>query len=168
MAFTDFSNTGYRLLTPEIIAALAALGATQGLSFSLAGGSLGNGEMTIKLKVKSTNQTALADNSKNEFKWACRHVGLEPEDHGAVFSFQGKQFKLTGVHTSRPKYPISGECMRTGRSFKFPRHTANAIIAVRAVDTAPPVPPMALPGSQITPTTSVEDRDDRYAAGAMF
>lgn len=102
--------------------------------------SIKNGALTIADGNAAANQLAI------EGRW----LGLEARDYGAVFVSHGKRFKLTGVKTSRPKYPISAECLATGRSFKFPRDTVALIHAQRG--TAPaqapaPTPPPTLPAS---------------------
>lgn len=46
--------------------------------------------------------------------------GLTADDYGRTWkSWDGDTYKLTGIKSSRPKYPVSGVNVRTGRGFKF-------------------------------------------------
>lgn len=45
---------------------------------------------------------------------------LRPEDYGAIFIFQGKQYKLVEYSNRRPKFPIVGLRVGDNKRFKFP------------------------------------------------
>lgn len=46
--------------------------------------------------------------------------GLKAEDYGRTWkSWDGQTYRLIGVKSSRPKYPVMGEQVKTGRSYKF-------------------------------------------------
>src|SRR5207253_2459791 len=69
-----------------------------------------------------------------------RSYGLEPGDLGAIFTSNGRRFKLTGIVPSRPKYPLDGECLSTGKTFKFTRGIVSQIAATRGQSATPPAP----------------------------
>ena len=46
--------------------------------------------------------------------------GLTAKDYGRTFrNYDGELFRLTGVKSNRPKYPIIAESVRTGKAYKF-------------------------------------------------
>lgn len=130
--FKDFgSRAGYRQLTEEMLAALAPLEAKFGVKFSTAGGTLGSAEMVVKLKAESADTSAVDSAARQAFARECRFYGLEPEDYGAEFTSGGIRYRLTGIKSSRPKYPLSAESLRDGRSFKFTTSVVRQIAAER-------------------------------------
>ena len=44
---------------------------------------------------------------------------LTPEDFGKEFTTPSGTYRITGINPRRRKYPISGECVRTGKGYKF-------------------------------------------------
>lgn len=53
------------------------------------------------------------------FKAHAGRYGLSPDDLYGTFNFDGKQFRITGLKTRRPKFPINAENVSTGRKHKF-------------------------------------------------
>ncbi|HNS55604.1 MAG TPA: hypothetical protein PKO34_01005 [Smithellaceae bacterium] len=55
---------------------------------------------------------------KNEFQKYAELFGLGREDYGRTFSLDGDEYSITGLITSRSKYPV--QCTRAdGKMFKF-------------------------------------------------
>jgi hypothetical protein len=100
--------------------------------------------------LKIVNADAKAEEAKRVLAIYGRHYGLEADDYGATFISQGRRFKLTGVKPSRPSYPISAECLSTGKGFKFPRSVVAQIAAQRTARPAP-APSGGLTGRAFTP-----------------
>ncbi|MGE8141770.1 hypothetical protein ACQKOE_07330 [Novosphingobium sp. NPDC080210] len=113
------SREGYRLITEDMLAALAPIEAKYGVKFATAGGTLGTSDMLVKLKVESTDPTAVDKAAAQEFARQCRFYGLEPEDYGAEFTMGGVRYRLTAIKSSRPKYPLCAESLRDGRTYKM-------------------------------------------------
>lgn len=160
--FNDFTRSGHALLSAEIGKELEALGKRLGIKLSVGGGQYGADQLTIKV-VATPGDPAVADAAaKQKFATSCHYYGLKAEDFGAIFTSQGKRYKLTGVSPSRPKYPISGECLSTGKTYKFTEATARLIIAARSTAApAPNVPVMQTPQTQLPPSNT-------FAAPAGF
>lgn len=53
------------------------------------------------------------------FEMFAENYGLAPEDFGREFNTGRERFKITGIDTRRPKYPISVERVPDRQSFKF-------------------------------------------------
>lgn len=131
--FKDFgSRAGYNTLSSAMLAALASVEQQFGVKFETAGGSLGSTDMVIKIKASTSDTTAVDAAAKRDFGFYCRHVGLEPDDFGCEFSGSSGRYRLIGVSLNRPKYPIDGECLRTGKKFKFTKSVVANIVAGRA------------------------------------
>lgn len=52
--------------------------------------------------------------------------GLEPEDLHREFKSRGNTYRITGLKPRSRKYPILGEDVRTGKTYKFPLETVKA------------------------------------------
>lgn len=129
--FTAFNNTGHTQLCREIEADLMALAQRHGLSVSAGGGSLGTGELTIKVKLATSDLTAQIAAAKRDLGTYGRSFGLESDDYGAVVRIGSKSYKLVGIKPSRPKFPLEIECIITGKVFKGTAGLANQAIAAR-------------------------------------
>lgn len=84
-------------------------------------------EPTFRVSVLNENGEAY-DPMKTEFEHLAKSYGLEPSDYGKEFKIQvgrhkWERYRITGLKTSRPKYPIQGIRVSDGRGFKFPSNT---------------------------------------------
>lgn len=46
-------------------------------------------------------------------------LGLPADCFGKTFTAKGTQYRITGLHTNRPKFPVDAERVRDGMAFKF-------------------------------------------------
>lgn len=137
--FNSFNKQGHTMLSAEISRELVALGARHGLTISVGGGSIGIDNLTIKLVATTNDLQAVETAARAKLQRDGHYFGLKGSDYGAIFTVQGKRYKLTGVNPGRPKFPISGESLADGRTWKHTVDCARRIIADRAVATATPV-----------------------------
>jgi hypothetical protein len=84
-----------------IEAALQGVAKEYGLDITVGHGTYG--ESTGSLKVEMVVPTA--DGIPADFRKYCSVYGLKPEQFGMVFTYEGKQYKLTGISVGRV-YPI--------------------------------------------------------------
>jgi len=56
---------------------------------------------------------------KAKFELLAQGYGLKPEDFGREFSNGNETFRIVGIETRRPKYPINVERISDGRGYKF-------------------------------------------------
>lgn len=126
-----FDRAGHRYVGQLMTEALEQLGEKLGVTFKTDGGSLGEGSMTIKLKVATNDQSAIEAQARRAVDMAGRHWGITGDDYGAVFETDGGRFRFTGIAAGRPKYPFQGVRVSDGRAFKFGAHVAGKIIASR-------------------------------------
>jgi len=55
-----------------------------------------------------------------DFQVHAHRFGLKPEHLFQTFkNSEGKEYKLLGLHTRRPKYPIVCECLADGKRYKL-------------------------------------------------
>ena len=57
--------------------------------------------------------------NEQEFKRYCRMYGLDEDDYDRRFTFQGKQYIITGIRPSKRKYPICCQEVTTGQTYGF-------------------------------------------------
>ena len=70
--------------------------------------------------VENQNQDGSSfDPQKVKWDANCSRYGLAEDDFGKKFTVQGVQYKIIGLNTRRPKYPISAVDISTYRSYKF-------------------------------------------------
>ena len=82
----------------------------------------------IKFEVVSLNSPeSVIDPDAYSFKTFAKTYGMEPEWLGKTFMHQGKTFRITGLKSNRPKFPVSATCVTDGpsynRAFKFPAYS---------------------------------------------
>jgi hypothetical protein len=75
-------------------------------------------EPKFSVAVKSPDGTAESQQVV-EFKRSARMYGLEPEDFGREFTTRSGTYKILGLKRANRKYPILGECVKTGSGYKF-------------------------------------------------
>lgn len=128
------------MFSPTFFASLDALCAQHGVARSLNGN-----------KITLVDVNGVEDAGKQALRLAGHYYGLSEADYGAVFTSQGRRFKLIGVKPSRPKYPLQCESLGDGRVFKFGTHVVPMIVAQRATQPAPAAVATAKPNMVLNP-----------------
>lgn len=119
----------------EVEAAVAAIFAAHGLAKPKVKTTYGD-YLKIALEsspvVKGDNGVNMA--SPEALNWKRYHAVYDlPENGlGAKFTSQGKEFVVTGLTPSRPKYPVNAVCVTDGKSYKFGTNVAGRIKAAVA------------------------------------
>ena len=95
----------------------------EGLQVDLGNARYTSGDIfpiTFKFEVSATNEDGTVETKEaSDFKKLASIYGLSPDDLGREFTtYDGKTFKITGLKTTRRKYPISATM--NGKSYKFP------------------------------------------------
>lgn len=60
------------------------------------------------------------DPKETEFRKYARRFGLEPDDYGKLFKTYNGVYRVSGIKPRGKKYPVLGEHVDSGRTFKFP------------------------------------------------
>lgn len=94
-----------------------------GLDVRLAGGRFDPDVGTLTERV----EFSLAGAEEKEFGMNAPLFELTAEDYGKEFSSRGERYRLVGLSTRRPKYPVVGERVRDGKKFKFTESSIRAM-----------------------------------------
>jgi len=111
---------------------LLQIGKELGLDLSVGNGSFTSVDGKLQLIIKSLNESGEAvDRSMLDFKHYAKSYGLSPEDYGKTFKHGNETYKITGLKTNRPKFPINAIRVKDGKGFKFPAASViNGLILV--------------------------------------
>lgn len=110
-----------RSFNTDAIIALDKIAAEHGMSIKAGNSRFGSANATLKFELSDiTSDGEVLTPEAQAFKVNAARYGLHPDDLYGTFNFQGKQYRLTGLKTRRPKFPICAENVKTGRGHKFP------------------------------------------------
>ena len=109
-----------RSFNADAIKALEKIAAEHGMSIRSGTHRFTDQNATLKFDLSDiTTSGEILTPEAQAFKVNAARYGLSPDDLYGTFNFDGKQFRLTGLKTRRPKFPISAENVKTGRMHKF-------------------------------------------------
>lgn len=116
--------------------AVAAFSKKSGVAISLGGIRFSSASFTAKIEVvladTSSGMSAQEALGRKSLNLDGFMFGLTENDYGRTFkNWDGEAFKLTGVKSSRPKYPIQGESVKTGKSYKFKKDVIKTLSKVK-------------------------------------
>jgi|GEM_PF-1034861 len=115
----QFSQQELAMLSRDIQAALDGIKSKYGLAeLSLGGIRFNFFSFTARITGRAQNE-ATECYERNEATFFAEVNGLPHDFIGSEFYLDGSVFKITGLYTSRPKYPISAHCQSSGRTYKF-------------------------------------------------
>jgi len=109
--------------TAYAVGVLGEEASKHGMTITYKGGSFArDGSLaTFKFEMLAPNASGEIETPQaKEFKSYATQYGFEPEDLGSEFTHRGETFRITGLKTRRPKFPICAERVKDGRGFKFP------------------------------------------------
>jgi hypothetical protein len=111
-----------KAFTKDAEAALASVAKNYGISITYKGGRYTGTNATIKFEIAAPDAVTgeILSAEAQEFKSLGHVFGFQPEDLGSKFTVRGTVYKITGLKSSRPKYPISAIRVSDGKGFKFP------------------------------------------------
>lgn len=120
----EFTRQNLITLQQEIDAALATVAKKNGIVLSMGNIKFSGEEFHAKLEaaVTSTNSAGLSMaemKMKKELEDYGRLYGLTGKEYGKTFFSNGRTYKVVGLKTSHPKFPIIGQDVKTGKQFKF-------------------------------------------------
>ena len=75
-------------------------------------------DAAFRVSILLPDGTAL-DPERLRFEALAEAFGLSPDDYGRKFSTGRELFRITGIDSRRPKYPVSAERIPDGQEFKF-------------------------------------------------
>jgi hypothetical protein len=119
-----FDRPALRQFRLDFEKATEAFAKKHGVVLQLGDARFGSTDATYKLKVviapNASGMSAQEVMGRKSLELEGHFFGLKPEDYGRTFvNWDHDTYRLTGVKSSRPKYPLSAENTRTGKGFKF-------------------------------------------------
>lgn len=139
MTIKSIDRATCRIIRERIDSKLEELSVELGMKFKAGNAKFGGSHIDFTLEASLINKLAPDETSAGRAFKSCAHMfNLEPTDLGRTFGLDDKVYRITGLSRNRPKYPIDGECVRTGKGFKFPATTV-----VRALMSSKPPAPVA-------------------------
>lgn len=125
----QFDGTSVRKIHDEVRAALEPIAEKYGLVLDRKGSSYRRDALPVMMQflIKETDEdgNALGASAKDFKKYAVM-FGLKADDLGREFVTHGETFRITGLKPKSQKYPVLGENVRTGKTFKFPVETVKS------------------------------------------
>jgi hypothetical protein len=120
----SFDKTNLTAVRAEIDKALATVGTKLGIALKIGNISYSGDTFHTKLEAFVVTKDASGKSPTEvkmlqELKKYGFMFGVDESHLGKTFSSNGETFKFAGVKPSRPKYPVVGTSVRTGKSFKF-------------------------------------------------
>ncbi len=109
-------------ISEDAMLALQMVAEQYGLELKQEAGRFSDTSFTVKF----TFQCVAEDGVPTEFARLAPMYGLTAEDFGREFTTYNGTYRITGIAPRRRKYPISAECVRTGKGYKFPRNAVKA------------------------------------------
>jgi hypothetical protein len=122
-----------RAFTAEAEKALAEIAGRFGIKATYKGGNFATdgSNATLKFEIAAPDATTggFASREAQDFRRMAARYGFEPEDLGNAFTVRGERYRITGLKTRRPKFPVSAERLSDGRLFKFAAETVRSGLA---------------------------------------
>jgi len=121
----SITKTSIKVIRAEVQEALNDVLAKHGLTAELGRISFSHSDFRCKLSASSATEAVAENTDAARLEWDLNafRYGLKSGDFGKTFIASGKVFTITGLKTSRPKYPINAVDSK-GTGYKFP---ANAV-----------------------------------------
>ncbi len=119
-----FDRPALRKFRTDFEKAVEAFSKKSGIVMRLGSASFNDASATYKLEIviadNASGMSAAEVMGRKSLDLEGAFFGLKAEDYGRTFkNWDGDTYRLTGVKSSRPKYPVSAANVRTGKSFKF-------------------------------------------------
>jgi hypothetical protein len=110
-----------RAFNADAIAALEKIAEEHNLSIRPGTHRFSDSNATLKFELMDVTASGdVLTPEAQEWKRSANRYGFQPEDLGGTFVCNGETFEIAGLKTRRPKYPVSGKNLKTGRMHKFP------------------------------------------------
>lgn len=125
MKVTKIDRDACKTIRAGMDPALTGAAEAMGLSATMGAMRYNPADGTVSVKV----EFALPDAEQRAFASSCALFGMTPDQYGAVFTSQGRQFKVVGFNLRSPKYPIATVALDDGRTYKHTRDAIRTLVA---------------------------------------
>ena len=123
MKIETMDRASVKMLATAVEQAMKQVADDFGVTFAYKGGTYdpATGVFTPK------GQFSLPDSGRRAFERDAYQFGLTADQFGATFVSNGQEFRVTGINTRAPKYPIKATCLLSGKPYKFPASVVSKI-----------------------------------------
>lgn len=124
MAIKQFDTAVLKMLRVEIDMALATVAKNHQIALNLGSIKYSGEQFHTKLQAIILSPNASGKSVKeiqaiNNVKKYGFQFGVKESDLNKLFPYGDKLYKFVGLMPSRPKYPVLGQDVKTGKNFKF-------------------------------------------------
>jgi hypothetical protein len=113
---TQMNRQTIKPISEDAKIALQKVAEQYGLILKQEAGRFSNTNFTVKFTFVCETE----DGIPADFARLAPLYDLTVEDFGREFTTYNGTYRVTGINSRRPKYPVSAECVRTGKGYKFP------------------------------------------------
>jgi hypothetical protein len=119
-----FDKPALRKFREDFEKAIASFAKRTGVAMKLGSASYNESSVTYKLEVciadTASGMSSEEALGRKSLDLEGVFFGLTGDDYGRTWkSWDGQTYRLVGIKSSRPKYPVSGVNVITGKGFKF-------------------------------------------------
>jgi len=117
-----------RAFNADAIVALEEVARKHGVSIRPGAHSFNESNARLKFELCDIAESGeVATPEAEEFKLHAERYGLRADQLFGTFDYAGQVYRVTGLKTRRPKYPICATNVRTGRNHKFPESIIRSV-----------------------------------------
>lgn len=121
-----FDRPTVHLISEQIDAAIQEMAQRLGVAVSVKGARYRPSNMTVRVELSLLDAKGQARSPEVEaWQRVATMRGLKVEMLGQAFSFNGKEYRLTGWSSGSSKYPVLADRVTDGRKFKLPERVLN-------------------------------------------
>lgn len=118
-----------RAFNAEAMAALEKIADEHGMNIRAGTHRFTEANATLKFELMDVSPSGEVKSPEAEaWKLNAHRYGFQAEDLGGTFVSRGETYKITGLKTRRPKYPVSATKLSNGRPHKFPVEMVKNIV----------------------------------------
>ena len=123
MKIETMDRASVKVLAIAVEQAMKQVAEDFGVTYAYKGGTFDPGTGVFYPK----GEFSLPDSGRRAFERDAHQFGLTSEHFGATFVSNGQEFRVTGINTRAPKYPIKATCLLSGKPYKFPASVVSKI-----------------------------------------
>lgn len=117
---TMFDRVICRAVSDAVEEALKPVADRFGVQIKTKGGTYTPGNYLLRLEIATIGDDGqVHTQAVEDFRKYAPAFGLEPDDLGREFRTGRGRYRITGLSSYRPKFPINGVDVVTGKPFKF-------------------------------------------------
>lgn len=131
----EFNRANVRQVIAECEEAVRAVAEKYGLTLERQGRTFYRDHLPVKFQLHAHQTDAegnKVDPRAKDFARYARYAGLPEDAFGQEFTNAGRTYRITGWNTRAKRYPVMGEDVRTGKTYKFPVDTVRRALQDRA------------------------------------